>query len=233
MGSTISNNKKIDSIITDLGFTKENLTNELQVVYNKYKKLQDDNNQLENINNKYNRIILDKNKKIIELENSITNHENQLKNHKNKLLQLDNDYNKLLTSKTNDLETMQLLINKEKQLNIEINNKYLVSKKNETIFKDHNNYLLKINSKMLVNSKMLKTNDYKPNSITPNSDNLININKQYTYVIDNLDYHIKQIIGNQEFNVWIPDHYDKNICEKTIIYILSILSKSSKSSIIQ
>ena len=53
MGSTISNNKKIDSIITDLGFTKENLTNELQVVYNKYKKLQDDNNLLENINNKY------------------------------------------------------------------------------------------------------------------------------------------------------------------------------------
>lgn len=227
MGSTISTNKKIDSIITDLGFTKENLTNELQVVYNKYKKLQDDNNHLENINNKYNRIILDKNKQIIELEKSITNHENQLKNHKNKLLQLENDYNKLLTSKTNDLETMQLLINKEKQLNIEINNKYQVSKKNESIFKDHNNYLLKINSKMLVNSKMLKTNDNKPNSITPDGGNLIN--KQYTYLIDhvinNLDYHIKQIIGNQEFNVWIPDHYDKNICEKTIIYILSILSK--------
>lgn len=227
MGSTISTNKKIDSIITDLGFTKENLTNELQVVYNKYKKLQDDNNHLENINNKYNRIILDKNKQIIELEKSITNHENQLKNHKNKLLQLENDYNKLLTSKTNDLETMQLLINKEKQLNIEINNKYQVSKKNESIFKDHNNYLLKINSKMLVNSKMLKTNDNKPNSIKPDGGNLIN--KQYTYLIDhvinNLDYHIKQIIGNQEFNVWIPDHYDKNICEKTIIYILSILSK--------
>ena len=229
MGSTISNNKNIDSIINDLGFTKENLTNELQVIYNKYKKLLDDNKSLKNVNNKYNIILLDKNNKIIELENSITNNENQLSNYKkdniecidykNKFLQLEKDYNKLLSSKTNDLETMRLLISREKQRNIEITNKYQVSLKNESIFQDHNNYLLK------VNSKLLKTNNNKPNSITLNSGNLININKQYTELIDNLDYHIKQIIGNHEFNVWIPDHYDKNICEKTIIYILTILSK--------
>ena len=220
MGSSISNNKNIDSIINDLGFTKENLTNELQEIYNKYKRLVDDNKRLLDnntrlvkLNKKHTTTITTKNTTIIELENSITNYENQVKDYQNKISTLEKHYQQLLTSQNNDLQTKQVVIEKEKQLNIELTNKYQLSKKNESIFKDHNNYLLKVNSKLLKNNNKITT--------IPTID----IKNQYRDLMDNLEYHIKQIIGNQEFNVWIPDHYEKKLCEDTIIYIISILSK--------
>jgi len=220
MGSSISNNKNIDSIINDLGFTKENLTNELQEIYNKYKRLVDDNKKLIDnntrlvkINKKHITTITTKNTTIIELENSITNYENQVKDYQNKISTLEKHYQQLLTSQNNDLQTNQVVIEKEKKINIELTNKYQLSKKNVSIFKDHNNYLLTVNSKLLKNTN-------KKTTIPP-----IDIKNKYRDLMDNLEYHIKQIIGNQEFNVWIPDHYEKKLCEDTIIYIISILSK--------
>ena len=220
MGSSISNNKNIDSIINDLGFTKENLTNELQEIYNKYKRLVDDNKKLIDnntrlvkINKKHITTITTKNTTIIELENIITNYENQVKDYQNKISTLEKHYQQLLTSQNNDLQTNQVVIEKEKKINIELTNKYQLSKKNVSIFKDHNNYLLTVNSKLLKNTN-------KKTTIPP-----IDIKNKYRDLMDNLEYHIKQIIGNQEFNVWIPDHYEKKLCEDTIIYIISILSK--------
>ena len=229
MGSSISNNKNIDYIINDLGFTKENLTNELQEIYNKHNKILDDNKRLVDLNNTYNTILFDKNTKIIELENSIINYEKLLKNntkknidYENIISQLGKDYNNLVTSKNIDLDNKQLLISIEKKRNIELTNKYQLSKINESIFKDHNNLLLKVNSKLLNNNDNKLTTI---NSSTTNNDYKINLNTQYMNLINNLEYHIKMIIGNQEFNVWIPDHYEKKLCENTILYILSILSK--------
>lgn len=220
MGSSISNNKNIDSIINDLGFTKDNLTNELQEIYNKYKRLVDDNKKLIDnntrlvkINKKHITTITTKNTTIIELENIITNYENQVKDYQNKISTLEKHYQQLLTSQNNDLQTNQVVIEKEKKINIELTNKYQLSKKNVSIFKDHNNYLLTVNSKLLKNNN-------KKTTIPP-----IDIKNKYRDLMDNLEYHIKQIIGNQEFNVWIPDHYEKKLCEDTIIYIISILSK--------
>ena len=220
MGSSISNNKNIDSIINDLGFTKDNLTNELQEIYNKYKRLVDDNKKLIDnntrlvkINKKHITTITTKNTTIIELENIITNYENQVKDYQNKISTLEKHYQQLLTSQNNDLQTNQVVIEKEKKINIELTNKYQLSKKNVSIFKDHNNYLLTVNSKLLKNTN-------KKTTIPP-----IDIKNKYRDLMDNLEYHIKQIIGNQEFNVWIPDHYEKKLCEDTIIYIISILSK--------
>ena len=203
-----------------MGFTKENLTNELQEIYNKYKrlvddnkKLLDDNRRLVKLNKKHHTTITANNTKIIELENSITNYENQVQDYQNKISTLEKHYQQLLTSQNNDLQTKQVVIEKEKKLNIELTNKYQLSKKNESIFKDHNNYLLTVNSKLLKNNNKITT--------IPTID----IKNQYKYLMDNLEYHIKQIIGNQEFNVWIPDHYEKKLCEDTIIYIISILFK--------
>lgn len=218
----------MDSIINDLGFTKENLTNELKEIYNKYKQMEYDNKKLSQLNNEYNILLLEKNKKMMELENIITNYEIQIKTCKQK----NNDYKTYISKLENDsskemeFQNMKLLISKEKELNIELNNKLYLSKKNESIFKDHNNYLLKVNSKLLKNNivNSISTKNIINDKYHQLLDNKTNIKTEFIHLINNIEYHIKTIIGNQEFNVWIPDHYEKKLCESTIIYVLSILS---------
>ena len=201
MGSSLSNKKHIVDMIDEFGLTKDNLTNELQQIYNKYKMLVDDNKKLLECANKYQT-------KILELE------------------KINSNYLKLLDSNKNHLQNMEIEVNRITEEKIELTNKYKLMDKNVSIFKNHNDYLLKVNSKLLENKvksqKTIKLTDKYIDLI----DKEIKLKDEYIDVINNIDFHIKNIIGNQEFNIWIPDDYEKKLCKNTIIYLLSILSKT-------